>query len=249
MMAGCALYSCAPVRCRLSVPRFSCKVPVRNQGIDGRCDFAARWGCLLKAGRSLTRAQTALRHFPALDLASQFARPVFFGAGHEHLPSALGDRVEQRHPAAAPLQIQFPHHVVNQQHRRMAMGVPEELRLRHLKGERHCPFLAFTAEPAGRPIIDRQIEIIPVRSNQGEPLRSFTPARLGQVHGKITTNLGLVGQLQALTPGGGNVSVGGLDEGDDPRQEPCPGANDGCPGLLRPRPPLASPGGISQTAA
>ena len=53
-------------------------------------------------------------HRPALQIAAEFAWPVFLGAGHENLPARFARGFEQRQKSAAPFQIQFPHHVINQ---------------------------------------------------------------------------------------------------------------------------------------
>ncbi len=53
-------------------------------------------------------------HFPPLQFAAQFARPVFFGAGHKNLAARSLRTFQQRQKTAASFDIEFAHHIVNQ---------------------------------------------------------------------------------------------------------------------------------------
>jgi hypothetical protein len=59
-------------------------------------------------------SQCACFHLPPLQIAPQFAWPIFFRAGHQHLSMRVMSAFQKRQQSAASFHVEFAHDVVNQ---------------------------------------------------------------------------------------------------------------------------------------
>ena len=100
-------------------------------------------------------------------------------------PLRLARGFQQRQKAAAPLQIQFAHHVVNQQNRRRAVDAGEKFRLRHFQRDGQRALLPLAAELRGGFFVLQQLQIIAVRADQRGAKSPFARPRLREFHGEI----------------------------------------------------------------
>ncbi len=130
----------------------------------------------LKGMWRLLPLQTSRLHFPPLQIPSQFAGPVFLGAGHEYLPAGFPRLVQQGQETAAAFYIQFSHDIINQQDRCASVDAGEIFRLRHLQGDGQRTFLAFTAKLCSGLFIKQQLQIIAMRPNERGAECSFPAA-------------------------------------------------------------------------
>ncbi len=137
-------------------------------------------------------------HLPSLQILAEFARPVFLGGGHEDLAAGLARLFEQRQESAAPVHVQFAHHVVNQQNRRRTLEAGQKFRLRHFQRNRQRALLAFAAELRGGFSIEQQLQIVAVRPDQRGAIGPFPVAGLRQFHGEILFHARLVFNAQFL---------------------------------------------------
>ena len=96
-------------------------------------------------------------------------------------PLGLARLLQQRQKTAAPLHVQFAHHVVNQQNRRRAVDAGEIFRLRHLQRDGQRAFLAFAAELRGGFFVEQQLQIVAVRPDERGAIRPFARRAIAPV--------------------------------------------------------------------
>src|SRR5690348_736531 len=127
-------------------------------------------------------------------------------------------------PAAA-LQIQFPHDVINEQHRRRAMQGGDIFRLRHLEGDSQRSFLAFAGVKSRWTLVERQLQLVAMRSDDRRAISAFALTRLSQLYLEVGFHAGQVIESKKL----GSTSyrgVSGLGERQELREQLAPAAHD-----------------------